>query len=123
MYKGSGSEGQTGNKSFSYECQLEMRAARQQDKQAARWWYKDWEKYRKKGGTLQPKNTFLGCSRIREDSRTMNHEFQNAKAAKVLVFSAKFTNKQHQHFNICVRSALEAHSSQLGSECLSCGAL
>lgn len=43
----------------------------------------------------------------------------NAKAAKVLVpfsSSAKFKCKvQHQHFNICIRSALGAHSSQLGS--------
>lgn len=52
MCKGSGSEGQTGNKSFSSECQLEMRAARQRDKQAARWWYKDWEKCRKQGGDV-----------------------------------------------------------------------
>lgn len=36
MCKDSGSEGQIGNKSFSFECQLEIKAARQRDKQAAR---------------------------------------------------------------------------------------
>lgn len=42
----------------------------------------------------------------------------NAKATKVLVpgsSSAKFKCKRHQHFNICIRSALGAHSSQLSS--------
>lgn len=61
----------------------------------------------------EKKKTFFGCSLIREDSRTMNNEFQNVKAAKVLLFLAKFKNKQNQHFNICLRSALEANSSQL----------
>lgn len=168
MCKGGGSEVQTGNKSFSYECQLEMRGARQRDKQAARRWYKDWEKCRKKGGRAKEEGgwntsyrvvwcmatgsinpsilpthplllftapkTFLKTNlekqkylfRLQPDPwGFQNYEswVPKCQSCKGVGVFSQVQEQQHQHFNICLRSALAAHSSQLSSECLSCSAL
>lgn len=70
----------------------------------------------KLGGT---KNTFFGCGQICEDSRNMNHKSKTAKCQSCKGVGALFkfsqVQMQHQHFNICIRSALGAHSSQLSS--------